>query len=275
MRQEGLPPDHITAWERAVCYYTLPRVITPVAYGLIVIYTILLFQGLAIMIAGVVIPDTAWVRFGSTAIIVLVMGGLAVFMARALVNDIRTRRALGAAAGVPDPGDSDSGEDLPDPFEGHILLKRPVRVPGTLYSCTTEDASIQYFIEHDARKRSLFPLARRDWWRIKTPQDEEVCTIEIERGGGSFLIGSLPGRLRVTRNGDGIAHIHTRFGVTVPGTQIHMENHETPGYLIRNRSIDHAGRLVGRIYRLRYSCYLDIEEKHFNEGILAWFIVES
>jgi len=44
-------------------------------------------------------------------------------------------------------------------------------------------------------------------------------------------------------------------------------------YRIEHRCIYHADRLVGRIYFLRRSLYLDIENDHFNLGILAYYAV--
>ena len=96
------PPERLSDYERAICYYTLPRISYPVTFGLIVAYAVCLLEAFAAVIYGLLWDHAAFAKGGAAALGAIVVFGVVVFTARALLNEIRMRRALAVARGVPD-----------------------------------------------------------------------------------------------------------------------------------------------------------------------------
>ena len=262
MPQAELSQDRLTDYERAICYYTLPKVITPVTYGIVLVYTICLFEAIAALIIGVLLQHGAWTTGGATALGVIVVLGLLLFFVRALLNEIRQRKTLALAKGVPNAFEVNEG--FPDPFANHLLIKHPLDARGRLFSCTEQDDTIVYFVDSAPNNR---------WWKVKTPQDEEVCRIKALSGIPSFSLGvGTPGVLGVYAGGDEIARITRRFSFKTPWVEICCEGPEPRTFSIRQEGIIFEGKLVGRVYSLHRAYYLDIDKDVFNEGLLAYFI---
>ena len=262
-----MPRDHLTAYERAVCYYTLPRVTHPITYGIIVAYAVCLFEALGALFIGVFMENEAWTTAGTCALGGIVVLGLVIFTIRALLNEVRRQKTLALARAVPDAPASAVDPDLPNPFGGHLLLKHPLYAPGTLFACTDNDASICYFVNSGPGKGT---------WNIRTAQDEEACTVRVLAGIRSFSFSpGQPRRLSVYKNGVEIARIVRRYGLFTQEVGIQCETHDPGRYTVRQRGIYCDKALVGRFYFLRGSFYLDLQRPHFNEGLLAHFVTQT
>ena len=261
-RAEQNGEEHLTEYERAVCYYTLPRVVRPVTFGLIIAYAVCLAEAAAALFIGLLIENQTWTVAGAFATAAIVLFGLLVFMMRALVNELRQRSALAEARDVPDA--LEDNEDFPDPFAGHLLLKRPSDARGRLYACTEEDHTIRYFVASNTDGRR---------WNVRTPQDSEVCTVTRMRRWTDigFRI-----RFQVRRGEETRGRIVREAGLTAPHAHVYdLSGEEQREYIVRDNGIFFGGTLVGRIYALRGAHYLDIEREHFNDALLAHFVTHT
>ncbi len=259
------PRDYVTDYERAICYYTLPKVVSPVTYGIVVAYSVCLFEAVGAVVIGTLLNSRVWIIAGYAALAGIIVFGLLVFMARALVNEVRQRKMLAVARGVPDAAGAET--EVPDPFANHILLKHPLEARGRLFVCTENDATIKYFVDSAPNRR---------WWKIKTPQDVEVCHLEaLGRFRRFTFIGGLPHRLGVYAGEEEIAQIVRRFSFTVPYVEIRCRIPEPRVYVVRQEGIYWGDCLIGRIYSLRRSFYLDMEKYLFHDAVLAYFVTKT
>ncbi len=266
--------EHLSDYERAVCYYTLPRVISPVTFGTICVYCVIVAQTLAATFYGWYTGNRDWMVGGIVAFLWLIALGSVLFLIRAFINEMRERRALNEAHGLHDAVPASS--EIPDPFAGHVLLRHPAAARGRLFSCTQNDASLQYFVDSPQEHFVNFGNHAKDLWKVRTKHDVECCQISVLRGLPSFTLDpALPGKVSVTKDGVEIARIVSRFSFQAPTTEIQILHPNPRKYEIRRQGIYHQDRLIGRMYSLRHSNYMDIEESHFNEGILAYFVVWS
>ena len=253
--------EHLSAYERAVCYYTLPKVISPVTYGLVIVYAICILESVGAFSYGLATDNQTWKVAGSIAFAGIVVFGMFAFTIRALLNDWSRRSTLAAARNVPD---TDKSEDIPDPFADHLLLRR-LKEPATeVFACLTNEATIKYYIE--VRKEE-------NHWRIHTPQDELLFEVLVEhdilRVG---LFKTHPMRLSVFSDKKKMASIVCRNTLRTAIADVFELIPAEMKYFIQDGCIYCAGRLVGRIYDIRNYLYLDIERGHANSGILAYFI---
>ena len=273
MPQAEQPKDQLSEYERAVCYYTLPRVISPVTVGAMAVYAAFIVLAIAAMVYGFYAEQRVWWLAGMFFFSWMVALGSITFLFRAFLNEMTERRALTEARGLVDAAEEDF--DIPDPFAGHVLLKHPVAMHGRLFSCTEDDATLMYFV--DSPKERLIGFRRRgESWNIRTAHDTEYCHIEVFGLLPSFVVDpALPGKLFITREGKEVARIVSRFSFQAPTAEIQLLGPEPKKYLVRRQGIYFEGRLIGRLYGVRQSDYLDIRKEHFNEGILAYFAVWS
>ncbi len=264
MAKDPARGDHLTQYERAVCYYTLPRVTRPLTYGLIVAYTLCVAEALGAVLFGLLSGSRIWTVAGTACLVGMIIFGMVVFTVRTFLNDLRQRRVLAEARNVPDPVDS----DLPDPFAGRLLLCHPRDDQGSYFTCTEEDTGTEY------RVRQIPGRGRRAW-TIETSGGETVCQVHLLGGPRSFYFGgSANGNLMVSRDDVELARVTTRgFSLTSDRTDVRLLKPQETFYRIQRRCIYHEDRLVGRIYFVRRSLYLDIELEHFNPGILAYYAI--
>jgi hypothetical protein len=254
--------EHLSDYERAVCYHTLPRVQNPLTLGLIAAYAVCLVEALAAIAVGHYLEKAWWLKIGAISLVALICFGLIVFTFRALLNEVRRRRTLLAARGVPDA--RESAHDLPDPFEDHVLLHHPSHTRGTLYSLADNDQSSGYEVSTTSSHAT---------WTIRDLSRETELQVETVNRGMSFSLGlHLPALLRATRDGEEVAQISRRF--TMSGTKVDIELYQPERQTIhlRNQGFFVDNRLVGRVYFLRGSFYLDIHRQYFNDGVLAYFV---
>ena len=256
--------EHLSDYERAVCYHTLPRVKHPLTLGLIAAYAACLIEALGAIAIGVYLDMPWWTKFGGVALVALIFFGLIVFTVRAFLNELRRKRALADVQGVPDARESAS--DLPDPFEHHVLLHHPSHTRGTVFSLTDN---------HDVTG-----------FRVEASADHSQCTVTELASDTSFHVGTvehgksfqfglnLPALLKVERDGVEVARIRRRFSLAESLVDIEVCHPKPCTILVRNQGFYVGNRLVGRVYFLRGSLYLDVQKQYFNDGVLAYFVSE-
>lgn len=255
-------PEHLTAYERAVCYYTIPRVTSPLTGGLIIAYGIVLAEAAGLLLYGLMTDRENLTWWGGALTIGAVVFGLFVFFVRSLQNAVRERRAMAQAALVPDSDEAVRG--VPDPFSGHVLLRfRPARGRAEL---TIEDN------EGNVRYRAR-PSA--GWgYTIESAEGAAVAEVRAHRTRRSFLFdfSGRPGKVTVERDGVELARAQRRFTLMDPASDIFVSEPEEVHLVTRGGAIYRNGRLVGRIYTVRRFTYLDVESKSFSEGLLGYFV---
>lgn len=253
------PP--ITPYERAVCYYTLPRVIHPVTLGLIWVYALCVLEAVGALAYGIYAGDMTWTTAGAYSFAGIVMFGVVAFFLRALVNDVRRRKALAEARNSPM---LTPAEDLPDPFADHILLKHPAHAVGTLFNCANGNDETEYIVEHRPSSRE---------WVVRAPNGTERFTVRVLRGVRSFSFSMDRPRLMGIFHGEQeLARIRRRGGLGQTTTEITSEALTPRGILIRNRGIYVNNALRGRIYDLRGDDYLDVHRDTLNDALLGYFV---
>lgn len=252
----------ITPYERAVCYYTLPKVIHPVTFGIIIVYALCVLEAIGAFAYGIYAKDMQWTTIGSYAFAGIVAFGLIVFFVRALLNDVRQRKALAEARSSPM---HTPAEDVPDPFADHVLLKHPIHAQGTLFDCSSGDDSRRYIVEHRPNSRE---------WIARAPDGAELFTVRVLSGVSSFSfsMGGRPKLLGVFKEGTEIARILRRGGLMETVTEITSETLSPKFLTIRSRGIYIGGALRGRIYDLRGNDYLDVHREALNDALLGYFI---
>jgi hypothetical protein len=256
------PQDHLSDFERAVCYHNLPRTTSSLTMGLIIAYLVCLAEALGAIGVGIYLEKELWLRYGAAAFVALILFGIVAFTVRAFLSELRARRALAAAHGVPDA--RESAHDFPDPFENHILLRHPAHARGTLYSLTDNHHTSGYEVE---------AAPDHTWWKVADIQSGEVIRVAAAEGGRSFRIGGvLPARAHVFRGDEPVAVL--RRPLTFGDLEVEIEVMEPAPMVIQLRSkgffVDN--RLVGRVYNLRGACYLDMDKRFFNDGVLAYYV---
>ena len=251
----------MTPYERAVCYYTLPKVIQPVTLGLIWVYALCVIEAVGALGYGLYTGDMDWTTGGAYAFAGIVTFGLIAFFVRALTNEVRQRKALAEARNSPM---LTPAEDVPDPFAEHLLLQHPAHTQGSLFECTNGDEVIQYIIEHRPHSRE---------WIVRTPSGAELFVVQVLRGVRSFSFSmERPRLLGVFRQGKQVARIHRRGGFTDTRIEITSETLIPHAILVRNRGIYINNALRGRIYELRGNDYLDVHRESLNDALLGYFV---
>lgn len=261
MPQIDPKPEHITAYERAVCYYTLPRVANPLSYGLIVVYTVCVIEAMAAIAIGLWFEHDIWLKAGIYAFVFITIFGIAAFFVRAVMGKTQVQRILREARLVPDVEDDNS--ELPDPFATHVLLRYPRHVTEALFAITEDNGDIHFLAER---------ASSGEWWRVRTAQDEEYCRVKAAGGIRSFFLNlDEPGNLTIHRNESYIAAIQLRFAFKAPASEIIYQDSDKR-LKVQRRGIYHGQRLVGRIYYLHDGLYLDIERDYFDEGVIGYYV---
>lgn len=265
MMADGVTQGHMTDYERAVCYYTLPKVVHPFTLGLLVAYAVCLFEAVAAVAVGLLWEQKTLMNAGLVAFSAMVVFGLVVFTVRAILNEVRQRRALAAARGAPDAlSESDS---LPDPFATHVLLRRSFFSRDTIQECTKSESPVAYFVERGSHGKS---------WHIQNARKEEVCHVKVLRGAQSFTLGrGLPAAYAVYKGEEEIGRIVRQFSLTSSVVEIYVTQPRMPRLIVRDFGIYVEEHLQGRIYELRQAEFLDAHEAVFSPVLLAYFVTLS
>lgn len=253
--------ERLTEYERAVCYSTIPRLTHPLTYGLIIVYGFVLLATFLLMAYGLNTEHAFWGRWGPIAFGVAVVAGLVGFMARAIVNQIHERGALAEAEAMPSV--ESSSDDLPDPFEGHVLLRYPRHHEGDRVEIT------------DNRGRTVYVVMRQHGgmrWELLDPMGETLLTVESPRGERSFAFNvGVPRYLLVRRADEQTAVLKRRFSFGRSVVDISCNRNGAQDYVFRAGGFYRGGKLLGRIYFIRNYAYLDLRQTALNDGTLVLF----
>lgn len=254
--------DRLSDFERAICYHTLPEITQPVTLALVLAYAVVLLEAVLFLIWGALQDSITWTTAGLVAVTAAIVLGIFAFTARAILNDVRQRKALATAAGVPDPRLSD--HDLtPDPFGHHVLLRRPRR-GGTRFACTDRDGNLLYTVERKGRRE----------WSVMRGDSDPWLEVRADRRAMAFAFEPhrTPGHVEILERGANVAEVQLRYSLTKPTFTIYCHGANAHTHEVRRRSIYQDGRLVGRVYYLRQYLYLDIAREAFHPGVMAYFI---
>lgn len=250
-----------TDYERAICYYALPRVVNPITFGIVIAYAVCVFEASAALIYGLVVRSPEWIAGGAWALAGIMIFGITVFMGRAFLNELRQRRMLAAARGVPNaPCDI---PEVPDPFGEHALFRHPDAGRGGFLESLEGDSALRYPLER---------MTGPEGWRLSSPEGAEICNVVLLSRASSFMLSmGVPSRLLVRQGETPVAHITRRFSFTRIEVEICIDDSTGGVYRVRDQAILLDRKVVGRLYELRRSLYLDIERAHAHPAILGFF----
>jgi hypothetical protein len=241
----------LTDYERAVCYYTLPKVISPVTIGLLFAYALCVLEAAAALGYGISTDNRFWTFAGFYSFIGIIVFGMVAFTIRAGMNDWRKRVALAMAHNAPNAVRED---DVPDPFEKHVLLSRPARLKGDVFACVNREGDISHCVE----------IKRYNGhWRVSDAENKILFDVRAMHGAR---------QLRVYAGKAHLASIDQNTTLRGSTAQVFTLEPSPKQYTVVNGCIYESNRLVGRIYRLRDAIYLDVEEAFCTGGLLAYFI---
>ena len=253
--------ERLTEYERAICYSTIPRVTHPLTSGLIIAYGFLVLAFFILLISGVRTGNVVTERWGAIAFGVTVVLGIIGFLARAVTNQVHERSALAEAEALPNV---ESGYDeLPDPFEGHVLLR---------YSRHHDRDTVDIT---DNRGHTVYVVVRSHGgrhWEIHDPSGTELLTVEAPQSQHSFAFDAgVPRRLIVTRGDQETADLKRRFNFGTATVDISCTQNGAQNYVFRAGGFYKGEELLGRIYFIRNYAYLDIRKTALTDGNLVLF----
>ena len=253
--------EPLTTYERAVCYYTLPRILPPVTVGMITAYAVCLFEAFAALAYGLLWKDTDITLIGVWSLAGIVLLGILAFFFRSLVGEVRRRRLLAEARGLPNPDDDSA--DLPDPFAEHVLLRCPFSHRGKPLECADSKGHVFYRVQ----------IGQGSDWRILcNAQNQEILRLRVEAGSSSFsLREDTPSRVAMYRGETLIARLRTKFSFGEPTAVLECFEPDEREYLIRAHGIYRDHVLVGRFYDLRGYLYIDVHQSACEEAVLGVF----
>lgn len=262
MNDEQEPREPISDYERAVCYYTLPRTTSPVNLALIFVYALCLIEAVAALVFGLATDNQTWTTIGTVCLAGIVLLGLVAFTARAFQNELRRRRALAEAEHTPAP--HEVATDVPDPFAAHLLLVRPLeKADDESFTITDREGRPVYVVhlENDRRYR-----------RVTDPEGREVLRAHITWRSGSFTLeGMLPRSADVFAGETPIGRFRRRFALGASVVDVECRGSRTARYTLRDGGLFRGNLLVGRIYRLRDQLFLDVEQADCTNVLVALF----
>ncbi len=261
MTEPDVHEERLTEYERAICYSTIPRVTHPLTLGLIIAYGFVVLASLILMAFGLNTEHDVWSRWGPIAFGLTVVVGIVGFLARAVVNQVHERAALAEAEALPNV---DSGFDqLPDPFEGHVLLRYSRHYEGDTVDIT------------DNRGRTVYVVIRSHGGRrleLQDPSGIALLTVEGPRGQHSFTFDmGVPRHLVVTRGDQETAELKRRFNFGTATVDISCTQNGAQDYVFRAGGFYKGDELLGRIYFIRNYAYLDLRKTALNDGNLVLF----
>lgn len=251
------PP--ITEYERAVCYYSLPRVTSTVTIGLVAAYAVCFIEAVAVLVFGVIRGEPVWIEWGTIALAAIIVLGVVAFLLRAFLNDVRRRRLLQPKMEIPL---TDSGfDDLPDPFTGNILLR------------FHETHRRKTFIIDDNTGHPQYEVTPKGYAHktVRNCATDETFSIQLKHRGVAFYLDKGAAANVIIRRGkETIGIARERFHLV---KRLHEIESQGLNYTVRDGAIIYNEQTIGRTYALRGLQCLDIQEEHLNPGTLAYFIV--
>jgi len=254
--------DFLSDYERAVCYFTLPKLVYHISPISIFFYFICVLFAFTLTFWGLVLGNSQLSYIGTFTLIVITLLGFIMFTGRALVSEFRWRKCLAEAHS----STTEESLDLPDPFENHELYLIPSKEKGNvLFPCVNRAGEIQYFIEE-----------KKQGWIVKDSLEKEICIIKAKRNWFSISFTSrAPKTISVFKDNKKIATIKPKFSFFGSAFIVTLFENGKETYWILQSGIFHKGELIGRIYQVRQYLYLDIKKEHFNIGLLTFFITNQ
>ncbi|MGC8847174.1 MAG: hypothetical protein ACP5QY_15140, partial [Candidatus Hydrogenedens sp.] len=155
--------DFLSDYERAVCYFTLPKLVYHISPISIFIYFICVIFAFSLTFWGLILENQQLSYLGTFILIIVTLSGFILFTGRTLISEFRWRKCLAEAHGSA----SEESLDLPDPFENHELYLIPVKErESMLFPCVNRAGEIQYFVEK-----------KNQGWLVKDALGNEICRI--------------------------------------------------------------------------------------------------
>lgn len=257
--------EKLSEYERAIYYYTIPRVTRTVPVGVLVVYVFLNMQTIIAIAYGINTDKTEWVQGGGIVLGILVLGGVVTYLSREFIHELQERRANAIAKTMPDV--DSQFDEIPDPFGEHILLRYPARQNAAEIAVTNNKGQNLYSAQFDAGGKSL---------RVTDHEDTEIFTATLERQVLSFSVETgSPSRIEVVAGDEPVAKVQRRSNFGPAHVDIECLGGDPQTYEFRGSGIYRDEELVGRIYEVRQYLYLDIQKAHFRDGILSFFVTLS
>lgn len=255
--------EHLSDYERAIFYYTMPKITTPFPVKVVVIYAGMLFLALGALVYGVSQENMEWIRSGTIGLCFGGVVGVIAFLSRDFINQVRKGSALAAAKGIPD-ADSQF-DDIPNPFGEHILLSNPIRHDDTTMPLKNNKGKTIYTAElvNGGKEITLYDEAHEKLFQASLKSHSPSFSFE---GGGARQV-------QVETEAGKVAEVIRYSSIRLAETDIQcMDGDSNHTYKCLSGGIYLDDALVGRIYEVRGHHYLDIERKHLCAGILAFFV---
>ena len=256
--------EHLSDYERAIFYYTLPKITMPFPIGTVVIYGLMLCLALASLLYGISTQNSEWIRSGTIGLCFGGIVGVVAFLLRDFINQVRQRSALASAKGVPD-ADSQF-EDIPNPFREHSLLRNPIRHDDTTMPLVNNKGKTIYTAQLGPKGKVITLLDESNEQLFQATMEKHSPSFSFEDGGARHV--------SVYRGDEEIAEVIRHTSIRLAEVDIHCQgdNEEKHTYKCLSGGIYLDEVLVGRVYEVRGYHYLDIQKKHLCEGILAFFV---
>lgn len=254
--------EHISDYERAVCYYALSRPSAGVTLALILVYTLCLLEALFALVYGLVTGNATWTTVGTYALGGIILFGVVVFTLRSLFAEIQRRRTLAIVRQAPD---LEAVKGLPDPFADHTLLRRPLDEGESGYDITDRDGGTLYTVrlEEDGAVRRVFDASGVEQFLVRIPVFARSFNLE----------GMMPRRAEVYAGSEPVARIRQRFTLGPAAVEItEGRGPDARRYSIREGGVYQGTRLIGRIYLLRSAAFLDVETAAMSNALLGLFV---
>lgn len=255
----AVPDNQITKYERLVCYYALPRLLNPFTVGLLAAYLLCLVEALAALAYGLWTQQRLWTLAGAWALGGVIVLGLAAFSLRALLNDWRQRMALARAQKLPMSMDT---LEAPDPFSGHSLFRRIIQ---------GDKHSAESLFSREKQHYAVELVKAHSHWRIRNEKTGELFELTAVQAFRRLLFATR--LLEVHQDTQLLATIKLQHRLRGIRCRILQNHPEQQSYMVVDGCIRCGEELVGRVYLLRGSLYMDLSTNHLNSGLLASFLV--
>jgi hypothetical protein len=252
----------LSDFERAIAYFTLPGIREPLPAWVYALFIGALAVFLAVFAGGVRAESDAATMTGGIGLAVTTLAALAVFFGHAIRAEIREREALAEAAHMPN---AESGfEASLDPFADHRLFGRPRNKRADDTAIWDRKGNVVMHLRLDVEKAG---------WRVLDAQEQDDFQIRVEKGSISFSVeGGAPKSAEAVRGGGVVARVTREWTWGRDRVRAELVGSESEIYKIEHGEIQYDGDIVGRIYYIKRSCYLDVTKSHVNEAILTYFL---
>lgn len=257
--------DFLSDYERAICYFTLPRISYSVNPVMVFFYALVLLVSFSLLLVGFIYENLLIANIGGFLSVTTAGLGIVVFVGRTVINEYKWGKYLKESTTLPNP----SGVDLPDPFQDHILLCIPMdKRINNFFPCIDRNGEVFYFIEETEEDRK---------WTIKNSQDVEIGRMEGTPSLFSFVISYKKPLIINVYEGDNLSYV-IKPKWSFSGVIFEISDQKKvkgENIIISDTGIFVSKELVGRFYQLRRYYYLDVQKQFFNLALLAFLIYIS